>query len=558
MKKNFLLFFVSVVFISLMSCAFASELNGDDISIYIDDNLIELSDSPILENGTTLIPMREIFEKLECVVEWDEKTQSISIERNANHIKMEIGNYQLKSDDKIIDLTVCPQIINNKTYIPLRAVSEALGVYVNWYAEIHTISILTSSNCEITPIYKYNENGAFYANEWGEDSFKKVDIKIIEKSFIEKYKVLGWIESIGDNTLKILVWRLSDNKVCSFIFTTGFDYNKKRQEGYEFYPPDKTMYSLDGRTIQIYDYQADDYRHVGWYDEPMVLLYSVNGYSYFKQSEVEKQLTYGWSTEPLVELQAYNGTRAWFKESEVKSQLSVGWHYVPKDPTITFSAKIGVVNDIIWCLADGMDECQYAFSVIPITEKNVELFGFCYYDRYVYFIGGTPSYDIWIYRSNPDWSDFRAIDCVTLDIWDNLGSLPLQPVEFVIDNGVLYYINRAIDLNTLDAYNQICPAYRYHINNYLDDPVTISQYDEVRIYNDNVFYTDSSSRLYYVKNGKKELIATNANISTYVPSGFAFDCVFYLDVSREGTWHDLYLYSLSTKKRRYVSSGYFF
>ena len=85
-----------------MSCAFASELNGDDISIYIDDNLIELSDSPILENGTTLIPMREIFEKLECVVEWDEKTQIISIERNTNHIKMEIRNYQLKSDDKII------------------------------------------------------------------------------------------------------------------------------------------------------------------------------------------------------------------------------------------------------------------------------------------------------------------------------------------------------------------------------------------------------------------------------------------------------------------------
>ena len=87
---------------------------------------------PIIENGTTLIPLRAVFEKLGGKVDWIADTRSIIITRDSLKLELSIGSYTMKKNGNDITLAVPARLINSTTYIPLRAVVEAMGCGINW------------------------------------------------------------------------------------------------------------------------------------------------------------------------------------------------------------------------------------------------------------------------------------------------------------------------------------------------------------------------------------------------------------------------------------------
>ncbi len=119
------------------------------INIYIDGQLVSFSQQPIIQNGTTLVPMRSIFEALGATVNWDEKTKTINAGKpGGNSIILTIdskvavvNSYQANVPDKTIELNIPAKIINQTTYVPLRFVGEALGDTVVWDGETNSIKI---------------------------------------------------------------------------------------------------------------------------------------------------------------------------------------------------------------------------------------------------------------------------------------------------------------------------------------------------------------------------------------------------------------------------------
>ena len=107
---------------------------AENISVSTDGKKIKFDDAQpfIDENGRTQIPIRAVAEAMNCTVEWDDATQTATISNDSRTVIIKIGNENMQAGKNIITMDTAAQIINNRTYIPVRFVGEALGMKVNW------------------------------------------------------------------------------------------------------------------------------------------------------------------------------------------------------------------------------------------------------------------------------------------------------------------------------------------------------------------------------------------------------------------------------------------
>lgn len=98
-----------------------------------------------VEEGRTLVPLREIVEPLGGTINWDSKTRKITISySNPKKIEMTIDSPYAFVDGKKILLpsSVPPKIYcGNVTMVPARFVSETLGATVNYDSAKKTIEV---------------------------------------------------------------------------------------------------------------------------------------------------------------------------------------------------------------------------------------------------------------------------------------------------------------------------------------------------------------------------------------------------------------------------------
>ncbi|USB34428.1 trypsin-like peptidase domain-containing protein [Paenibacillus sp. YPG26] len=117
---------VLVLFLSMIlpATVFGAEKG---ISVYIDGVKLQFTSKPIQENGTTLVPLRTIFEGLGANVKWDSKTQTVKASKNGVNIEIKLGQKFATRDGKKIALTTKPRTIASVTYVPLRFIGESFG-----------------------------------------------------------------------------------------------------------------------------------------------------------------------------------------------------------------------------------------------------------------------------------------------------------------------------------------------------------------------------------------------------------------------------------------------
>ncbi len=135
-----------------MLLGFASVTANDDITVTLDGAEIDFDVKPKIIDGRTVVPFRKIFEKIGALVKWDEETQTVSARKSSKTITMTIGsdNMQIdkgKTDEEgnpIIEnvtLEVPSQILDGRTLVPARAISEAFGLNVDWDKNSKTVII---------------------------------------------------------------------------------------------------------------------------------------------------------------------------------------------------------------------------------------------------------------------------------------------------------------------------------------------------------------------------------------------------------------------------------
>jgi len=82
---------------------------------------------PIDENGRTLVPVRFISESLGAKVGWEPKISTVTITYKGKKISTVVGQKRINANGKQISLEVAAKEINGRTFVPFRAIAEALG-----------------------------------------------------------------------------------------------------------------------------------------------------------------------------------------------------------------------------------------------------------------------------------------------------------------------------------------------------------------------------------------------------------------------------------------------
>jgi signal peptidase I len=118
-------------------------------NVVLNGNKLFFNVPPIVEDGRTLVPLRTIFESIGATVTWDQDSQTVTAIKGINTIKLQIGSYTATINDKPIELSVPGKVVDGRTLVPLRFVSEAMGCKVDWVEETQTVIITDNSNSDL-------------------------------------------------------------------------------------------------------------------------------------------------------------------------------------------------------------------------------------------------------------------------------------------------------------------------------------------------------------------------------------------------------------------------
>ena len=116
--------------------------SNKEIKVYFNGEQIKFDQKPIIIDGRTKVPFRAIFETMGSIVYYKERTKTIlAITRNGDTIYHTVGTNVAKFNGVEKTYDSASEIINGRTLIPVRMVSDLLGAIVEWNENDKTIKI---------------------------------------------------------------------------------------------------------------------------------------------------------------------------------------------------------------------------------------------------------------------------------------------------------------------------------------------------------------------------------------------------------------------------------
>lgn len=124
-----------------------------DISVYVDDRRVSYPESaPIIRDDSVLIPLRSALEAMDAKVGWNGETREVTVDSYdyRTRVILEIDStavrkFYYKSITEAvrtdIESPTAPVIVGERTMVPLRVISEALGADVDWDPDTRTVTV---------------------------------------------------------------------------------------------------------------------------------------------------------------------------------------------------------------------------------------------------------------------------------------------------------------------------------------------------------------------------------------------------------------------------------
>ncbi len=189
------------------------------IPVYFDSQPMNLSENPIIENGTTIVPFRSIFEKLGFKVEWDATTQTIRGYNDEINILLKLGSTLATVNGENKQLSVAPKIVNGNTMVPLRFVSEAAGYDVGWNSERYYITV-GENNQDLIDIYE--DSSSMYLSSGKHKILRFANLYTVEGTG----KFAGYNKLLGHPYTGSDIYYKGDKNSYSVVTDTPYNPNE--------------------------------------------------------------------------------------------------------------------------------------------------------------------------------------------------------------------------------------------------------------------------------------------------------------------------------------------
>ncbi|WP_026895484.1 N-acetylmuramoyl-L-alanine amidase family protein [Clostridiisalibacter paucivorans] len=147
MKKIIAVILILSLMLGMLSLSYA-EYQPEFVKVKLDGKLTQVKEVNVLVNGEpiksdvpsviyegrTLVPVRFVANYLNADVEWFQDDREVEINTADRQIVIKIDSPKVVIDGQVKDMpyNIPPKIINSRTMVPLRFVSEALGFEVGW------------------------------------------------------------------------------------------------------------------------------------------------------------------------------------------------------------------------------------------------------------------------------------------------------------------------------------------------------------------------------------------------------------------------------------------
>ena len=160
--------FLSILFILIFSMpVFEGEISAtsrDELIVFLEDSRITFDTPPVISDGRMLTPVREISEALGADVSWDGDSKTAAITSEDLTVSFTIGEKTMVIGKRETEIDAAADIIKDRTFVPMRALAEALGLEVLWNDETKTAYLSLEKPLKkdyIIPNTYYVKSGAF-------------------------------------------------------------------------------------------------------------------------------------------------------------------------------------------------------------------------------------------------------------------------------------------------------------------------------------------------------------------------------------------------------------
>lgn len=96
---------------------------------------------PQIVNGRTLVPVRVVSEALGARVYWNEHTREVTIRDGDDLTQIRVGETRAWVNNRSYTLDVPAHIVDGRTLVPLRFIAETMGYKVDWDPYERTVSV---------------------------------------------------------------------------------------------------------------------------------------------------------------------------------------------------------------------------------------------------------------------------------------------------------------------------------------------------------------------------------------------------------------------------------
>lgn len=156
MKRKIMLTLAAMFTVSALAAP-TSAADYTKVNLLVEGKAVETDQSAVIVDSRTVVPVRVIAENLGSTVDWDANTKTVTFTYGNKTVAMEIGGVNLKvTEDGVtetVPVDVPATIINSRTMVPVRFLSETFGYNVDWDAETKTVNVTagTAEDAVTTP-----------------------------------------------------------------------------------------------------------------------------------------------------------------------------------------------------------------------------------------------------------------------------------------------------------------------------------------------------------------------------------------------------------------------
>lgn len=250
-----------------------SEINQDNIHVTIlneEGKKIKVDFDnymgyPAIMKSRTYVPLRIISEYMGYDVNWDQENWKVSINNQENNVELIVGeNHAIVNGRKVsldevsdgISKNTKSFIFEDRTYVPLRFISEAFGAKVDYSRDKeHSYIVITMNKKVDNPVSDKWIEPSFYVDVYNNNGNFAYNLLLLNQKALTK--------SGNDISVKVK-WNKSDWDE----YLHGYKYSVLEQKHYKFDNRNKGMYNEkefvpNGTTrVSIFDLPIyADYRH---------------------------------------------------------------------------------------------------------------------------------------------------------------------------------------------------------------------------------------------------------------------------------------------------------